>query len=68
MKIELEIEFCSQCPFGKIMDDPDPNDWFCDDDCKVVCKKTDKTVAGALRPYEVGKLDTVPNWCPFNIK
>lgn len=68
MKIELEVKYCSECPFGKVMADPDPYDWFCDDDKKVVCKKLNKEIYGALRPYEVGKIDAVPDCCPFNKK
>ena len=36
----LEIKNCLDCPFHKIINDPDPHDWFCDDDVAVVCTKT----------------------------
>ena len=64
-EIKIKIEFCSQCPFGRVLSDPDPDDWFCDDDARVYCTKLRKDVAGALRPYEVGKIDTVPEDCPM---
>lgn len=67
MKIvfHMNVTHCSKCPNGKVLPDPDPDDWFNADDVKVVCTKENKEVAGALRPHEVGKCDEVPNWCPF---
>jgi hypothetical protein len=32
---------CTQCKMHEIIPDPDPNDWFCDDDVAVVCKLTE---------------------------
>lgn len=31
---------CLDCPFSSVIRDPDPHDWFCDDDAAVVCTKT----------------------------
>lgn len=31
---------CMDCPESSVIPDPDPDDWFCDDDCAVVCRKT----------------------------
>jgi hypothetical protein len=31
---------CIDCKNHAIIDDPDPHDWFCDDDVAVVCKIT----------------------------
>lgn len=31
---------CLECKDHLIIGDPDPNDWFCDDDKAVVCTKT----------------------------
>ena len=28
---------CSKCKYGKVVPDPDPDDWFNDDDCAVFC-------------------------------
>jgi hypothetical protein len=28
---------CLDCDAHKVIMDPDPYDWFCDDDCAVVC-------------------------------
>lgn len=30
---------CLDCPFHNVIPDPDPNDWFNDDDVAVVCRK-----------------------------
>jgi hypothetical protein len=32
-----DFESCMDCVSHDIIKDPDPNDWFCDDDCAVVC-------------------------------
>ncbi|WP_415913388.1 hypothetical protein [Neptuniibacter sp. QD37_11] len=29
---------CLDCPKHQVIPDPDPDDWFCDDDKAVVCK------------------------------
>jgi hypothetical protein len=33
----MKPENCLDCKFHKIILDPDPDDWFCDDDLAVVC-------------------------------
>ncbi len=38
-KIDLN-ETCISCKYHLVIADPDPNDWFCDDDVAVVCKNT----------------------------
>jgi hypothetical protein len=32
------------CGNYEILPDPDPEDWFCDDDVKVLCKVADRYV------------------------
>jgi len=32
-----DIKTCMDCNYHKVIKDPDPKDWFCDDDCAVVC-------------------------------
>ena len=34
-----EIKKCVQCPHCTILPDPEPYDWFCDDDVKLFCEK-----------------------------
>lgn len=32
---------CIDCPHHKVIQDPDPHDWFCDDDVAAVCSHPD---------------------------
>lgn len=79
-KAIIEIEKCVKCPYHKVVADPDPNDWFNDDDEAIVCtkvsqepdqnskyqsdKQSHKTIEGSLRPYQTKNVE-VPNWCPL---
>lgn len=81
--VQLEITDCSQCPHYGTAADPEPNDWFCDDEQYGFCKITPndartpdsnyvsdpmfKTLYKSRRPCEVGKLP-VPEWCPMRKK
>jgi len=74
-------ENCIDCPFHKVISDPDPTDWFNDDDVAVVCTKTPKKedknskyaadhqpfkpVTVACRPYNIRKESETPKWCPL---
>lgn len=60
-----KITNCLDCPHSEIQADPDPNDWFCDDDQKVVCKKARKNITIAARPYQLRRECEVPKWCPL---
>ena len=33
-------ENCTDCPYHRVIKDPDPEDWFNDDDQAIVCGKT----------------------------
>jgi hypothetical protein len=38
--IDNTIEYvsnCMDCPYHQIVPDPDPTDWFCDDDIAILC-------------------------------
>ena len=39
MEKNLKITSCLDCPHHKVIADPDPDDWFNDDDCATVCTK-----------------------------
>lgn len=67
-----EWKGCAICTYMKIFPDPDPRDWFCDDDEKSVCtyltdtSKGGPTIAQACRPYQtMSDSCYVPNWCPI---
>lgn len=69
----LPLTNCMDCPFHLVRRDPDPNDWFCDDDEKVVCTNTKvvnnngdgKVITSACRPYNKRRECEIPNWCPL---
>ena len=65
MTVTLKIENCVDCPFHEVQPDPDPDDWFCDDDVKVVCTKAKKNITVACRPYSTRRECSIPRWCPL---
>ena len=57
---------CTSCEHHQVRPDPDPDDWFCDDDVKVVCRAAaNKVVTSACRPYNVERESKRPTWCPL---
>ena len=58
-------ENCMDCPLHRVLADPDPYDWFCDDDVKIYCTKAQRNIAVACRPYNDRKESKVPIWCPL---
>jgi len=56
---------CIDCPNHRVLPDPDPNDWFCDDDKKVICNLNEKEITVACRPYNLRKECETPEWCPL---
>ena len=65
-KVAIMIDNCMDCPNHVVLSDPDPHDWFCDDDEKVLCQHgdTERIVTCACRPYQLRKECEIPNWCP----
>ena len=63
----LKAENCIDCSHHHIQDDPDPHDWFCDDDVKVFCTKAKRNITVACRPHHIRKECEVPDWCPKEI-
>jgi len=80
VEIKMNVTHCYQCPFHKVVPDPDPTDWFNVDDVSLLCTKcpndTDsrywasdkpfeyKPVSVSDRPYQI-KNNKTPDWCPF---
>jgi len=72
---------CIDCKHHEVINDKDPDDWFCDDDVAVVCKLSPCTpdtksryrsdhssfrrVASACRPYRLRAESETPKWCPL---
>lgn len=67
----MNIENCTQCQHHTIVNDRDPDDWFCDDDVAVLCSltpnpKIDKT-SKYLSDHQAFRAITVA--CrPYNIQ
>jgi hypothetical protein len=62
--MEIKINNCMDCLSHQVFLDPDPNDWFCDDDVKVICSVNNRQITGACRPYNTRKECDIPTWCP----
>ena len=62
---------CIDCPHHKVIPDPDPYDWFCDDDCAVVCtltkNKSKETQSSYLADMSEYRRITV-SCRPYNIR
>ena len=56
-------EYCDMCPCLRFMPDPDPTDWFRDNDKKAICTEMSAMIAGSLEPHEMTKIYK-PLWCP----
>ena len=63
--VQLSLTNCIDCPHHRVEADPDPNDWFCSDDIKVVCSLSNKNITVACRPYQKRRVSDIPDWCPL---
>ena len=61
----FKIYNCMDCSEHLVQPDPDADDWFCDDDEKVICLKENKDITVACRPYNKRKECKIPDWCPL---
>jgi len=60
---EFIFSNCMDCPNHSVQNDPDPHDWFCDDDLKVVCLLSRQDITWSCRPYNLRKECDTPEWC-----
>ena len=60
---ENNNDYCDGCEFLRLEPDPDPYDWFCDDEQKAICLKKKAVIAGALGVNEVTGIFK-PLYCP----
>lgn len=75
MSLTVSIEKCTQCASHIVEPDPDPEDWFCDDDVKVRCVRSSALYRGnfrkepyitvGCRPYRIKDEADIPDWCPL---
>lgn len=74
--MEKIIQNCVACKNHIVEPDPDPTDWFNDDDVKVRCKLSSISPMGintlqepyitmACRPYHIEAECSTPSWCPL---
>ncbi len=57
-------EYCDQCDAFRLMPDPDPSDWFRDNDMKAVCLEVMGVIVGSLEsPSEYTNIRK-PLYCP----
>ena len=57
-------EYCDQCSAFRLLPDPDPTDWFRDNDKKAVCLEVNGVIAGSLEgPGEYTNIRK-PLYCP----
>jgi hypothetical protein len=62
---------CLDCPMHKIIADPDPEDWFCDDDMAVVCTKTpndDQNPSSKYASDRQGFKEVTSSCRPYNLR
>ena len=65
-EVTMKLENCMDCPAHRVEADPDPDDWFCDDDEKVVCTKANRNITVSCRPYQKRRdCSPIPDWCPL---
>ena len=62
--MEININNCVDCTSHLVLRDPDPYDWFCDNDVKVICQVNKKQITCACRPHNIRKECNIPEWCP----
>lgn len=43
-EVVLKLDNCMDCSHHRVYADSDSDDWFCDDDEKVVCSMVDKNI------------------------
>lgn len=60
-------ENCMDCPRHLVAPDPDPTDWFEDDDELVLCTftKERRNITVACRPHRKRFECKTPSWCPL---
>ncbi len=57
-------KYCDQCSSFRLLPDPDPYDWFRDNDMKAVCLELNAVIRGSLEtPSEYTKIPK-PLYCP----
>ena len=56
-------EYCDSCPHLLFEPDPDPTDWFRDDNQKAICEALNMKIYGSLEHNELTNIKK-PLYCP----
>jgi len=56
-------DYCDTCEKLMFVPDPDPDDWFRDEDQKAICTTVNKTIQGGLEFNELTNIKR-PEFCP----
>jgi len=51
---------CLDCPLHQVLPDPDPDDWFNDDDCASVCTRTKNELQDNMAKWFIRRSDFRP--------
>ena len=64
-EFNVKITNCMDCEEHIVLPDPDPDDWFNDDDEKVLCNLSGRReITCSCRPYQKRAECDIPDWCP----
>ena len=69
--MEAQEKNCIDCKNHEIIKDPDPHDWFCDDDVAVVCRLIPNDKDAEDSPYlaDHSPFKLITSSCrPYNIR
>lgn len=58
-------KYCDMCDALRFYSDPDPYDWFRDDDQKAYCERCHTVIKGSLEWNELTRI-LRPKFCPKN--
>lgn len=61
--MNLGLDYCDSCRCLIFAPDPDPDDWFRDDDQKAICTAVNATIASSLEYNELTNIRK-PLFCP----
>ena len=60
----MKKKYCNNCKFLRLLPDPDPFDWFSDNDEQAICIRVNALITEGFEPSEVPKIYR-PLYCPL---
>jgi hypothetical protein len=66
--VYIEIVLCTQCPHHRWQSNPDPDDWFRDDECDLICTYNNKAniISSSLNVFEQKNPNYTTSLVPLN--